>query len=270
MNTFGGPVLFLDRNDINTDEIIPAKYLTENTREALTPYLLEDLKLSGFDPKQDLAGKRVIVTRGNFGCGSSREHAPWALEMNGISIVIAESFARIFRQNMYNCGLIAAELPASELDALFADFAGKDASLAIPDVLSSSNSPTISVYIQLPGASVEAIAQSIATPLDKHLASLSGMNKMSSNVSFESCYCTIGFVSGTDLEQALRDTQTLMSRFVLPAGATTPVVQRITSTEVTLVFKAGDTQKTLSYVLKDFDRVLVEAGGWVEYAAGRY
>ena len=50
MKTFGGPVLFLDRSDINTDEIIPAKYLTEITKEDLKPYILEDLKLPGFDP----------------------------------------------------------------------------------------------------------------------------------------------------------------------------------------------------------------------------
>ncbi|MDR2537579.1 MAG: 3-isopropylmalate dehydratase small subunit [Treponema sp.] len=174
MKTFGGPVLFLDRSDINTDEIIPAKYLTENTREALTPYLLEDLKLPGFDPKKDLAGKRAVLTRTNFGCGSSREHAPWALEMNGITVVIAGSFARIFRQNMYNCGLIAAELPAAELDALFAEFAGKDTTLEV-------------------------------------------------NVA-----------------------------------------------ETTFTFKAAHKEKKVSFALKGFDRALVTAGGWVEYAAERY
>ncbi|MDR1106591.1 MAG: 3-isopropylmalate dehydratase small subunit, partial [Treponema sp.] len=110
MKKFGGSVLFLDRSSINTDEIIPAKYLNENSRDALKPYLLEDLRLAGFDPKRDIAGKGVIVSRANFGCGSSREHAPWALEANGINMVIAESFARIFRQNMFNCGMIALEL----------------------------------------------------------------------------------------------------------------------------------------------------------------
>ncbi|MDR1326435.1 MAG: 3-isopropylmalate dehydratase small subunit [Treponema sp.] len=174
MKTFGGPVLFLDRSDINTDEIIPAKYLTENTREALTPYLLEDLKLPSFDPKKDLAGKRAVVTRTNFGCGSSREHAPWALEMNGITVVIAGSFARIFRQNMYNCGLIAAEVPAAELDALFVEFADKDTTLEV-------------------------------------------------NVA-----------------------------------------------EAILTFKAAHKEKRVSFILKDFDRALVVAGGWVEYAAERY
>ncbi|HKL26726.1 MAG TPA: 3-isopropylmalate dehydratase small subunit [Desulfuromonadales bacterium] len=117
--TFGGPVITLDRADINTDEIIPAKYLTEATKEALKPYCLEDLILEGFDPNgEKLANARVIVSRANFGCGSSREHAPWVLEVNGIHTVIAESYARIFRQNMFNCGMLAIELAKDEIDQL--------------------------------------------------------------------------------------------------------------------------------------------------------
>lgn len=131
MNTFNGPVLFLDRSDINTDEIIPAKYLTESTKVALKPYCLEDLKIEGFEPKRDIPGKAAIVTRANFGCGSSREHAPWALEVNGVRIVIAESFARIFRQNMFNCGLMAVSLPAQTIDEIFKRFAGKDCELNV-------------------------------------------------------------------------------------------------------------------------------------------
>ncbi|MCR4626921.1 MAG: 3-isopropylmalate dehydratase small subunit [Treponema sp.] len=126
MKQFGGNVLFLDRADINTDEIIPAKYLTENTKEALKPYLLEDLKLDGFNPKTDIIGKKVIITRENFGCGSSREHAPWALEVNGIYAVVAVNFARIFRQNMYNCGMLAIELDKKSIEDMFRTFAEKD------------------------------------------------------------------------------------------------------------------------------------------------
>lgn len=131
MKQFRGRVLFLDRSDINTDEIIPARYLTELRREDLKPFLLEDLKLEGFDPKADIPGKSVIVTRANFGCGSSREHAPWALEANGIGLVIAESFARIFRQNMYNCGMMAVELPAETIDSLFRRFSGKEVDIDV-------------------------------------------------------------------------------------------------------------------------------------------
>lgn len=130
MKNFKGNVLFLDRSDINTDEIIPAKYLTEITKEALKPNLLEDLVLPGFS-KEDTRDKAVIVTRENFGCGSSREHAPWALEVNGINVVIAENFARIFRQNMYNCGMFAIELAKEKIDYLFENYAGKDVSMEI-------------------------------------------------------------------------------------------------------------------------------------------
>ena len=119
--SFGGPVVFLDRSDINTDEIIPARYLTEVTKDALKPFLLEDLKLDGFDPAGEALRKgKVIVTRKNFGCGSSREHAPWSLEVNDIYTVIAESYARIFRQNMFNCGMLAIELPAADIDRIMA------------------------------------------------------------------------------------------------------------------------------------------------------
>ena len=127
MKNFSGKILFLDRSDINTDEIIPAKYLTELTKAALKPYCLEDLSLPGFDPKKDIAGKSVIITRANFGCGSSREHAPWVLECNDINLVIAENFARIFRQNMFNCGLMAVQMDAAVIDDMFKNFAGTDA-----------------------------------------------------------------------------------------------------------------------------------------------
>ncbi|HBV88794.1 MAG TPA: 3-isopropylmalate dehydratase small subunit [Desulfosporosinus sp.] len=130
MKEFSGKVLFLDRSDINTDEIIPARYLTEITKEALKPYLLEDLTLGGFS-NEDIKDKAVILTRANFGCGSSREHAPWALEVNGINVVIAESYARIFRQNMYNCGMFAIELPTDKIQYLFENYAGKDTSITI-------------------------------------------------------------------------------------------------------------------------------------------
>jgi len=123
MKQFGGPALLLDRSDINTDEIIPAKYLTEITKTALKPHLLEDLLLDGKScapSPETLATTRVVITRANFGCGSSREHAVWVFEVNDINVVIAESFARIFRQNMFNCGILAVELDRLQIDALFA------------------------------------------------------------------------------------------------------------------------------------------------------
>ena len=127
MKNFSCKILFLDRSDINTDEIIPAKYLTELTKEALKPYCLEDLSLARFDPKKDIEGKAVIITRANFGCGSSREHAPWVLGCNNINLVIAENFARIFRQNMFNCGMMAISLTAEQIADIFDTFAGSEA-----------------------------------------------------------------------------------------------------------------------------------------------
>ncbi len=122
MKTFGGPAVLLDRNDINTDEIIPAKYLTEITKIALKPHLLEDLLLDGkaFDShSKEMEEANVVITRANFGCGSSREHAVWAFEVNDINVVVASSFARIFRQNMFNCGILAMELSEADINAIF-------------------------------------------------------------------------------------------------------------------------------------------------------
>ena len=131
MKKFKGKALFLDRADINTDEIIPARYLTEIEKSALQPHLLEDLKLEGFNPKIDIKGTSVIVTRENFGCGSSREHAPWALETNSINLVIASGFARIFRQNMFNCGMLAIELPKDLINTLFNEFSKQKTQISV-------------------------------------------------------------------------------------------------------------------------------------------
>lgn len=120
MRNFGGQALLLDRSDINTDEIIPARHLTKSSKGALKEHCLEDLKLEGFDPhKTDFDSISVIISRENFGCGSSREHAPWVFEVNGIQAIIAESYARIFRQNMFNCGLLAIELSKEDIDRIF-------------------------------------------------------------------------------------------------------------------------------------------------------
>lgn len=120
MAKLGGKVFLIDRNDINTDEIIPAKYLTEVDKKIIAQYLLEDLKLEGFSPKSpELKTSKVIVSRENFGCGSSREHAVWVFTENGYQVVIAENFARIFRQNAYNNGLLAIELSKDKINQIF-------------------------------------------------------------------------------------------------------------------------------------------------------
>jgi 3-isopropylmalate/(R)-2-methylmalate dehydratase small subunit len=165
MKSFNGQVLFLDRSDINTDEIIPARYLTESTKEALKPHLLEDLNLEEFDPRADIAGKRAVISRGNFGCGSSREHAPWALEVNGIHVVIAPSFARIFRQNMFNCGMLAIELPADVIEHLFQRFAGKTVEME----LDFNNG-----RLRLKAQEVEEIVPYVVSDFDRSLVEAGG------------------------------------------------------------------------------------------------
>ena len=123
MKTFGGTVIFLDRDNINTDEIIPAKYLTEIDKAPLKLHLLEDLKIENFDPssiKWDEYG--CVISRANFGSGSSREMAPWAFEVNGINVIIATNFARIFRENMFNCGMLVIEQSEDVMDELFSIF----------------------------------------------------------------------------------------------------------------------------------------------------
>lgn len=153
--SFNGQVLFLDRSDINTDEIIPAKYLTEIEKEALKPHLLEDLKLEGFDCNgEELKKANIIVSRKNFGCGSSREHAPWALEVNGIHVVIAENFARIFRQNMFNGGMLAIELDPETLNSVFAlhKYGTVNCTVDLPNkmlLFSAENGESLSVKFSL-------------------------------------------------------------------------------------------------------------------------
>jgi len=129
---FEGRVIFLDRDDINTDEIIPARYLNETAKADLKPHLFEDLEIPGFDRAAAAAGG-VVVTRSNFGCGSSREHAVWALEVNGIEAVAASGFARIFRQNMFNGGLLPVELAPAHIEEIFRLF-GRGGARAAVDV----------------------------------------------------------------------------------------------------------------------------------------
>ena len=115
---FSGKVFYLKLDNVDTDQIIPAKYLTETDKKEMGKHCLEDAPI-GSAEREKLYKSKIIVTGENFGCGSSREHAPWALEAAGISCVIAPSFARIFYNNMFNNGLLCIELPIEEIDRLF-------------------------------------------------------------------------------------------------------------------------------------------------------
>ncbi|MGI6557997.1 MAG: 3-isopropylmalate dehydratase small subunit [Limnochordia bacterium] len=90
------------RDDVNTDEIIPARYLNTSDPKELARHCMEDI-----DPQfmEKMSPGDIIVAGKNFGCGSSREHAPVAIKAAGVSCVIAESFARIFYRNAVNIGL---------------------------------------------------------------------------------------------------------------------------------------------------------------------
>ncbi len=95
-------------NDVDTDVIIPARYLNTSSEEELAAHCMEDID-SEFVKK--LKAGDVIVAQDNFGCGSSREHAPIAIKASGIMLVIANSFARIFYRNAINIGLPILECP---------------------------------------------------------------------------------------------------------------------------------------------------------------
>ncbi|MDP2709258.1 MAG: 3-isopropylmalate dehydratase small subunit [bacterium] len=102
---------------MDTDQIIPAKYLTETDVKLFGEHCLEDAGLGSLE-KQVLFHSQILVAGKNFGCGSSREHAPWALREAGIRCVIAPSFARIFYENMFANGLLCVELPEGFVDLL--------------------------------------------------------------------------------------------------------------------------------------------------------
>ena len=95
-------------NDVDTDAIIPARYLTTSDPQELAAHCMEDA-----DPRfpQKVGSGDIIVAGKNFGCGSSREHAPIAIKAAGVSCVVAESFARIFYRNAINIGLPIFESP---------------------------------------------------------------------------------------------------------------------------------------------------------------
>ena len=112
-----GSVLVIPRANIDTDQIIPARYLTRIDADGMGEHLFEGLP-NGPALLASNPDATILVTGENFGCGSSREHAAWALLGRGIRAVIAPSFARIFNENAYNNGLVPVALPQETVDAL--------------------------------------------------------------------------------------------------------------------------------------------------------
>ena len=123
-------VVPINRNDIDTDQIIPARFLKTVNRAGLGDQLFFDWRyLADGSPnpefvinRPEMAGRNVLLAGDNFGCGSSREHAPWALMAWGVRAVISSSFADIFRSNALKNGLLPIEVPPEELARLFAIF----------------------------------------------------------------------------------------------------------------------------------------------------
>jgi 3-isopropylmalate/(R)-2-methylmalate dehydratase small subunit len=105
------------RSNIDTDQIIPARYLTGISKTGLGIHLFEDLPDNPLDAV-DHEGIKIILTLENFGCGSSREHAAWAILDRGFKVVIATSFARIFEDNCYNNGIVPVKLSTEIINIL--------------------------------------------------------------------------------------------------------------------------------------------------------
>ncbi|MBK7462387.1 MAG: 3-isopropylmalate dehydratase small subunit [Betaproteobacteria bacterium] len=131
-----GLVAPLDRNNVDTDAIIPKQFLKSIKRSGFGPNAFDEWRYMDVgQPGQDATGRpknpnfvlnqpryqgaQVLLTRANFGCGSSREHAPWALLDFGFKAIVAESFADIFFNNCYKNGIVPIVLPANEIEALF-------------------------------------------------------------------------------------------------------------------------------------------------------
>ena len=143
MEKFGllnGLVAPLDRANVDTDAIIPKQFLKSIHRSGFGPNAFDEWRyLDHGEPGMDnsqrpknpdfvlnqprYAGASILLTRDNFGCGSSREHAPWALEGMGFRALIGPSFADIFFNNCFKNGLLPIRLPVGEVDALFAQVA---------------------------------------------------------------------------------------------------------------------------------------------------
>jgi len=131
-----GLVAPMDRENVDTDAIIPKQFLKSIKRSGFGPNLFDEWRyLDHGEPGQDPASRRpnpdfvlnqpryaaasVLIARQNFGCGSSREHAPWALQQYGFRAILAPSFADIFFNNCFKNGLLPIALPASAMNQLF-------------------------------------------------------------------------------------------------------------------------------------------------------
>jgi 3-isopropylmalate/(R)-2-methylmalate dehydratase small subunit len=116
IDTISAPVTVLMRDDVDTDQIIPARFMKRVERTGFGRFLFHEWRQQGLE----LEPNPILVTGENFGCGSSREHAPWALKDYGFRAIIARSFADIFRNNCTKNGILPVELPKEDVEAIAA------------------------------------------------------------------------------------------------------------------------------------------------------
>jgi 3-isopropylmalate/(R)-2-methylmalate dehydratase small subunit len=115
VRVIAGPVSVLDRADVDTDQIIPKQFLKRVERTGFGEFLFYDWAK---EPGWDLPANPILAAGPNFGCGSSREHAPWALQDYGFRAVVSASFADIFYSNCTKIGLLPVPLPEADVRAL--------------------------------------------------------------------------------------------------------------------------------------------------------
>ncbi len=127
VRTVAGRMAPLDRADVDTDQIIPKQFLKRIERTGYGPFLFYDWRAAGdfVLDRPEYKSASVLLAGANFGCGSSREHAPWALRDWGFKAIIAPSFADIFRGNCFKTGLLPLTLPESQVRHLI-DLASED------------------------------------------------------------------------------------------------------------------------------------------------
>jgi 3-isopropylmalate/(R)-2-methylmalate dehydratase small subunit len=126
--THTGLVVPMDRSNVDTDQIIPKQFLKRIERTGFGQFLFFDWRFrdDGSDNpafelnRPEFAGASILLARRNFGCGSSREHAPWALEDYGFRVLLAPSFADIFFNNCFKNGMLPIKLDEAAIDDLFA------------------------------------------------------------------------------------------------------------------------------------------------------
>ena len=155
---FTGKVCPLDRANVDTDAIIPKQFLKSIERTGFGPNLFDEWRyLDQGEPGQDCtnrplnkdfvlndpryAGASILLTRENFGCGSSREHAPWALMDYGFRVILAPSYADIFFNNCFKNGILPIVLDAARIDWLFSQATGPQALEIEVDLLGQTLTP---------------------------------------------------------------------------------------------------------------------------------